>query len=64
MDADEIAWGLSPRAAEILGRLRCVECGRLSGFDARGWRAVRGQEGLARPRLFVVCPDCADFEID
>jgi hypothetical protein len=44
MDADEAARGLNPRAAGVLGRLMCAECGALSTFDPRGWMAVRAGE--------------------
>jgi len=66
VDADDVARSLNPRAAEILGRLTCSECGALSTFDARGWIAIRpGEADIAEsPELFFFCRDCAEHEFD
>jgi hypothetical protein len=62
VDADEVARGLNPRAAEVLGRLTCAECGALSTFDARGWIAIRAGEADIddTPEVFFFCPDRAE----
>jgi hypothetical protein len=64
VDAVDVARRLNPRSAEILGRLACAECGRLSDFDARGWVAIRaGEADIAdTPGVFFFCPVCVERE--
>jgi hypothetical protein len=59
-----VSRSLNPRAAEILGRLECAECGRLSAFDARGWIAIRAGEADIKDTLEVLFfgPGCAERE--
>ncbi len=44
--------------------LACVECPRVSGFYARGWRAVRVDlpDEDDEPRLAFYCPECGERE--
>jgi hypothetical protein len=64
VDAEEVARGLNPRAAEVSGRLRCAECGTFSDFAARGWIAIRAGEADVEdtPEVFFFCPECAERE--
>ena len=63
--AADVAGVASPGVIEEQPRpLRCVECGRTTPADARGWRAFRADDPRddAEPELAFFCPACAERE--
>jgi hypothetical protein len=43
-------------------RLQCVECGRVSRENERGWRAYLGDADDGGDEVLVFCPGCAEPE--
>jgi hypothetical protein len=43
-------------------RLQCVECGRVSQEDERGWRAHLTTDGGRACRALIYCPECDERE--
>lgn len=53
---------IEPPPAETTNRLQCVECGRLSKENERGWRASLTAEDDGSEAVAISCGDCAGTE--